>query len=214
MVKVRGCQLVKCAHIFHTHIANVSWLYLSGLIGLLVTAVLSMQSPSLTSSSNCFSSITTFDTIEDRLVLSSRIGATSALQPNYASKAGPFDVSIEVSGNPRALQSAIDHTSNNGRIIVGSWYGDSDVVLKLGIDFHRSDKHIRASQVSTIPPSLTGLWNKDRRFALTWALIKSLQPSKLITKRLSLTEAQQAYKLLDTGREIAIVFGYSNDEDM
>ena len=199
---------------FHTHVANVSWLYLSGLIGLLVTAVLSMQSPSLTSSSDCFSSITTFDTIEDRLVLSSRIGATSALQPNYSSKAGPFDVSIEVSGNPRALQSAIDHTSNNGRIIVGSWYGDSDVVLKLGIDFHRSDKHIRASQVSTIPPSLTGLWNKDRRFALTWALIKSLQPSKLITKRLSLTEAQQAYELLNTGREIAIVFKYSNNKDL
>ena len=107
-----------------------------------------MQSPSLTSSSDCFSSITTFDTIEDRLILSSRIGATSALQPNYSSKTGPFDVSIEVSGNPRALQSAIDHTSNNGRIIVGSWYGDTDVKLKLGIDFHRSDKHIKASQES------------------------------------------------------------------
>lgn len=180
-----------------------------GLIGLLVTSVLSMQSPSLISSSNRFSSITAFDTIDERLGVAGKIGATSALKPIEASFAGPFDVSIEVSGNPRALQSAIDHTANNGRIIVGSWYGDVDVVLKLGIDFHRSDKHIQASQVSTIPPLLAGLWNKERRFALTWALLKRIQPSKLITKRLTLDEAQQAYELLDEGREIAICFTYN-----
>jgi threonine dehydrogenase-like Zn-dependent dehydrogenase len=51
------------------------------------------------------------------------------------------DVSIEVSGNERALQSAIDYTRNGGRIIVGSWYGNSDVTLKLGIDFHRSSQN-------------------------------------------------------------------------
>ena len=175
---------------------------------MLVTSVLSLQSKLLVSSSDSFSSVTTFDTLDDRLVLSSRLGATSALKPNAAALAGPFDVSIEVSGNPRALQSAIDHTSNNGRIIVGSWYGDTDVTLKLGIDFHRSDKQIQASQVSTITPALSGLWNKERRFALTWALVKSLQPSKLITKRLTLNEAQQAYELLDEGGEIAICFVY------
>lgn len=170
--------------------------------------MLSLQSPSFVSSSKRFSSVTTFDTLGDRLVVSSRLGATSALEPNAAALAGPFDVSIEVSGNPRALQLAIDHTSSNGRIIVGSWYGDTDVTLKLGIDFHRSDKQIQASQVSTITPALSGLWNKERRFALTWALVKSLQPSKLITKRLTLNEAQQAYELLDEGEEIAICFKY------
>ena len=104
------------------------------------------------------------------------MGATSALQPQAAEKAGPFDVTIEVSGNPRALQSAIDNTSNNGRIIVGSWYGSTDVILRLGIDFHRSHKTIQTSQVSTIPAALTGLWTKERRFALTWDLVRDLQP--------------------------------------
>jgi threonine dehydrogenase-like Zn-dependent dehydrogenase len=92
----------------------------SGLIGLLVTAVLSMQSPSLTSSSDCFGSVTAFDALDDRLRVSSSVGVLSALKPDMAAAAGPFDCSIEVSGNPRALQSAIDHTSNNGRIVVGS----------------------------------------------------------------------------------------------
>jgi len=181
--------------------------YGQGIIGLLVTSILSMQS-SLISSSDRFSSVTAFDASEDRLSVSSSLGATSALQPNAAALAGPFDVSIEVSGNPRALQSAIDHTSNNGRIIVGSWYGDTDVVLKLGIDFHRSDKTIQASQVSTIPSALAGLWSKERRFSFTWALVKYLRPSRLITKRLPLNEAQQAYELLDGRQEVAICFKY------
>ena len=181
-----------------------------GLIGLLVTSILSTQSLPLLSSPNCFSSVTAFDTLDDRLVVSSTLGATSALKPNAVALAGPFDVSIEVSGNPRALQSAIDNTSNNGRIIIGSWYGNTDVSLKLGIEFHRSHKTIQTSQVSTIPSNLAGLWSKERRFSLTWALVQSLRPSRLVTKQLALKDAQRAYELLDEGREIAICFKYND----
>ena len=180
----------------------------SGLIGLLVTSILSMQSLPLTSSADCFGSVTAFDALDARLRVSSSLGASSALKPNLAAAAGPFDCSIEVSGNPHALQSAIDHTSNNGRIVVGSWYGNRDVVLKLGIDFHRSNKEIVASQVSTISPTLAGLWSKKRRFSFTWALVKSLRPSRLIAKRLPLNQAQQAYELLDKGEELVICFKY------
>ena len=195
-------------HDAHVRIGENVAVFGQGLIGLLVTSILSMQSPSLISTCHPFCSITAFDTFDDRLRISSSLGATNALKPNSASSAGPFDVCIEASGNPRALQSAIDNTSNNGRIIVGSWYGNSDVSLKLGIDFHRSHKTIQTSQVSNIPPQLMGLWSKERRFALTWALVKSLRPSGLITKRLPLNDAQVAYELLDRGKEIAICFKY------
>jgi threonine dehydrogenase-like Zn-dependent dehydrogenase len=167
-----------------------------------------MQSLSLTSSSDCFGSVTAFDALDDRLRVSSSLGASSALKPDMAAAAGPFDCSIEVSGNPRALQSAIDHTSNNGRIVVGSWYGNTEVVLTLGIDFHRSNTVIVASHVSTITPTLAGLWSKKRRFLFTWALVKSLRPSRLIAKRLPLNEAHQAYELLDKGQEQVICFKY------
>ena len=130
------------------------------------------------------------------------------LLPNEVHNAAPFDVAIEVSGNARALQAAIDNTRDGGRIIVGSWYGNSDIKLKLGIDFHRSHKTIKTSQVSTIPAELTSLWSKSRRFALTWDLVKLLKPSKLITKKVRLDEAQLAYELLDQGKEIAISFVY------
>jgi NADPH:quinone reductase-like Zn-dependent oxidoreductase/FMN phosphatase YigB (HAD superfamily) len=181
--------------------------YGQGLIGLLVTAILSMQITN--GGSSQFGSVTTFDTLDDRLAVSSMMGATSALHPSNASVAGSFDVSIEVSGNPRALQSAIDNTSDNGRVIVGSWYGNSDVSLKLGIDFHRSHKTIQTSQVSNIPCGLSGLWSKERRFALTWNLVKTIRPSRLISKRLGLDDAQKAYELLDRGQEIAVCFKYT-----
>lgn len=198
-------------HDAHVRIGENAAVYGQGLIGLLVTSILSMQSPSAVSSSNRFSSVTAFDTLGDRLCVASTLGADSALQPQSASDSGPFDVSLEVSGNPRALQSAIDHTANNGRIIVGSWYGNSDVSLKLGIDFHRSHKTIQTSQVSTIPSSLAGLWSKERRFAMTWALVKAIRPSRLISKSLTLDDAQLAYELLDGGKEIAICFMYGSN---
>ena len=181
--------------------------YGQGLIGLLVTALLSRGR--VLGSSGKFDSVTTFDMIPDRLAASSKMGASQVLVPGRNSQGLQFDVSIEVSGNARALQSAIDNTVNGGRIIVGSWYGNKDVLLKLGIDFHRSHKTIQTSQVSEIPAKISKLWSKQRRFAYTWDLVKQLRPSRLLTKILPLENAQEAYEALDNGTEIAIAFDYS-----
>jgi threonine dehydrogenase-like Zn-dependent dehydrogenase len=179
--------------------------YGQGLIGLLVTAILRIRKQ-LSLSKN-FGIISTFDIIPDRLAASANLGASQALFPGGSQ--GPFDVSIEVSGNARALQSAIDHTSNGGRVIVASWYGNKDVSLKLGIDFHRSHKTIRTSQVSEISADLLGTWNKNRRFNLTWELVKMIHPSKLVlTNTATLDNASEIYKALNEGREISVGFVY------
>ena len=195
-------------HDAHVRVGEKVAVYGQGLIGLLVTAILNMQKGSIDASCGQFGTITAFDTILDRLAAAASMGASQALHPSEVVRAGPFDVSIEVSGNGRALQSAIDHTSDGGRIVVGSWYGNADVVLKLGIDFHRSHKTLKTSQVSEIPAELRGLWTKERRFALTWELVKLLRPSRLITRRTPLSHAQEAYDALDKGEEIAIAFTY------
>ena len=193
-------------HDAHVRVGEKVAVYGQGLIGLLVTTIISQQQ--ITSLVGEFGTVTAFDTISDRLAMSSEMGSTQALMPGDAEDAGPFDVSIEVSGNFRALQSAIDHTRNGGRIIVGSWYGNSDLTLKLGIEFHRSHKTIKTSQVSTIPAELSTLWSKNRRFSLTWELVKSLRPSRLLTKRASLDEAQEVYERLDKGEDLAVLFKY------
>jgi len=181
-----------------------------GLIGLLVTAILSQQTNP--SPSGIFGTITAFDTLPDRLSASARMGASQALFPSEAGRTLPFDVAIEVSGNGRALQCAIDNTRNGGRIVIGSWYGNADVLLKLGIDFHRSQKTLKVSQVSDISTELSKTWSKERRFALTWELVKRLRPSRLLTRITSLKEAQKAYESLEKGDEIAVAFEYKTNE--
>jgi threonine dehydrogenase-like Zn-dependent dehydrogenase/FMN phosphatase YigB (HAD superfamily) len=188
-------------HDAHVYVGEKVAVFGQGLIGLLVTAILSSQSLPGT--------VTTFDGISERLAASASVGSSQALLPTEAAAAGPFDVSIEVSGNARALQSAIDNTRSGGRIIVGSWYGNADVTLKLGIDFHRSHKTIKTSQVSEIPAELTALWSKERRFALTWELVKRIRPSRLITRKTTLEHAKAAYDALDEGKEISVAFTYS-----
>lgn len=196
-------------HDAHHRVGENVAVYGQGLIGLLVTAILSrgMQNNDFPVSSK-FDTITTFDTIPDRLAASSLMGASQALLPGGTEDGQSFDVTIEVSGNGRALQSAIDQTSNGGRVIVGSWYGNSKVDLRLGIDFHRSHKTIQTSQVSEIPANLRGLWTKTRRFDLAWELVRQLKPSRLLTKTTSLENAQSAYESLDCGTEIAVAFEY------
>jgi threonine dehydrogenase-like Zn-dependent dehydrogenase/FMN phosphatase YigB (HAD superfamily) len=198
-------------HDAHVRLGEKVAVYGQGLIGLLVTSILAMQKTPLDSSpGGCnFGTITTFDTLPERLAMSSAMGSSQTLHPDDVRKSGPFDVSIEVSGNERALQSAIDHTRNGGRIIVGSWYGNADVTLKLGIDFHRSHKTIKTSQVSEIPAELSTLWTKERRFELTWELVKLIRPSQLLTKTTTLDAAVDAYDSLDKGNDIAVAFKYS-----
>jgi threonine dehydrogenase-like Zn-dependent dehydrogenase/FMN phosphatase YigB (HAD superfamily) len=191
----------------HPRLGDTVGVFGQGLIGLLVTCLLSDQGRNTISGR--FGTVSTFDLLPDRLALSALMGASQALAPDRAREAGPFDISIEVSGNPRALQSAIDCTRDGGRIIIGSWYGNAEIALCLGIDFHRSHKEVKASQVSFIPQGMQMTWTKDRRFRLTWDLVRQIRPSRLLTKRLNLSNCQEAYALLSEGKEIAIAFTFS-----
>lgn len=199
---------ISIVHDAHVRIGENVAVFGQGLIGLLVTSILSLQKIGPDGASGKFGTVTAFDTLTDRLAASGMMGASQALFPSEASQAGPFDVSIEVSGNPRALQAAIDNTLDGGRIVVASWYGNANFALKLGMDFHRSHKTIKTSQVSELPAELTGLWNKQRRFALTWELLQQIRPSRLLTKRMTLGNAQEAYEALGNGTEIAVAFNY------
>jgi threonine dehydrogenase-like Zn-dependent dehydrogenase len=172
-------------HDAHVRLGEKVAVFGQGLIGLLVTAILcissnkemDLQAPSCGSLGNKLGTVTTIDAIPSRLAMSAAMGSSQALLPPQVQASGPFDVTIEVSGNARALQSAIDNTSNHGRLVVASWYGNADVALKLGIEFHRSHKTIVTSQVSEIKAELSGLWTKQRRFGLTWELVRQILES-------------------------------------
>jgi 2-desacetyl-2-hydroxyethyl bacteriochlorophyllide A dehydrogenase len=121
------------------------------------------------------------------------------------------DLSFELSGSPAALNDAINFTTFSGRIVVGSWYGQKNSPIDLGGSFHRSRIKLISSQVSTIPPELSGRWEKSRRFDVAWSALQRIQPEKWITHRFPLEEAGKAYQLLDENPQetIQIIFDYS-----
>jgi threonine dehydrogenase-like Zn-dependent dehydrogenase len=195
-------------HDAHVRLGEHVAVFGQGLIGLLVTALLGKHGMYATAS-KARATLTTFDNFPDRLALSSVMGSSQALFPSDVQSVELFDIAIEVSGHPKALQSAIDYTRNGGRIVIASWYGNRKLDLRLGIDFHRSHKLLQTSQVSEIPAELRTTWSKQRRFDLTWDLVREIQPSRrLLTRRAKLHEVQDVYEALDAGREIAVAFEY------
>jgi threonine dehydrogenase-like Zn-dependent dehydrogenase len=114
------------------------------------------------------------------------------------------DLAYELSGSPAALDQAIAVTGFNGRIVIGSWYGQKRADLNLGGAFHRSRIRLISSQVSTLTPELSGRWTKSRRLAVAWAALREIDISRLITHRFPLVEAHQAYHMVDESPEQTI----------
>ncbi len=123
---------------------------------------------------------------------------------------GGADLAVELSGNPAALDTAIGVTGYDGRIVIGSWYGTKTTDLDLGGRFHRSRISLESSQVSTIDPTYRGRWNKDRRLSLAWERLTELDADALVTHRIPIGDAPEAYRLLDEHPDeaIGVVFSY------
>lgn len=114
------------------------------------------------------------------------------------------DCAINISGSSRALQNAMNAACFSGKIVEASWYGSRVAALDLGDAFHRKRLHVQGSQVSRIDPCLAGRWTKKRRTSLAVALLQEIHPSKYITHRFRLEEAQRAFELLNEHPEEVI----------
>jgi alcohol dehydrogenase len=158
-----------------------------GPVGLLTTAVLS-EFP--------LSSLVTVDPCERRRACSEELGADRSVAPETLA-VEDADITFELSGNPVALDDAIDATGYAGQVIVGSWYGTKDVSLELGQQYHRSHIRVRSSQVSRIDPDHADRWDKDRRMGVVRSWLAERDLSALLTHRIPIDRAVEAYRLLD-----------------
>ncbi|MDP1931831.1 MAG: oxidoreductase [Gammaproteobacteria bacterium] len=143
-----------------------------------------------------------FDPVSDIGILKSQLAACNGA-----------DLIYEVSGAPEALNLAIDLSGFASRIVIGSWYGNKSATVALGGNAHRNRLQIITSQVSTIAPQLSGRWDKERRYELGWKTLHELQPQKLITHRVPLSDAVAIYKLLHEmpADVLQAVFTYKHD---
>ena len=168
-----------------------------GVVGLLTAALLKEFPLTELVAADCYAL---------RREISKSIGVTETIDPetrNFSTQT-KFDLTFELSGRPATLNDALAVTAFDGRIIIGSWYGEKHAEINLGGDFHRSRIKLISSQVSTIAPELSGRWNKSRRFEVTWKALESIQPAEWITHRFSLMQAADAYRLLDENPQEAI----------
>jgi 2-desacetyl-2-hydroxyethyl bacteriochlorophyllide A dehydrogenase len=180
-----------------------------GVIGLITTGLLSMLP---------LSKLVTVENLEMRKELSLAMGSQACFSSSAAidgilsdpDMAEGADLAYEVSGNPDALGMALGVTGFDGRIVIGSWYGNKEVHLSLGTRFHRNRNTIISSQVSRLDPSLTGRWAKGRRLDLAWALMPRLRPSRLVTHRVPFENAAMAYRMLeeDPGQTCQVLLTY------
>jgi 2-desacetyl-2-hydroxyethyl bacteriochlorophyllide A dehydrogenase len=182
-----------------------------GVVGLLVTQLVRRAGASL---------VITSDLYEKRRQLSRSAGADLVVDPAAENLAecvlsmtggAGADVVIEASGQPRALDDGIAAASQEGRVVVVSWYGTKRAELALGSDFHRKRLTLKSSQVSNLDPSLTPRWSILRRRELAVRYLGELCLDDLISHALPFDRAAEAYRLIDQrpAEVIQVVLDYS-----
>jgi 2-desacetyl-2-hydroxyethyl bacteriochlorophyllide A dehydrogenase len=146
------------------------------------------------------------DPLPERRELALSVGLPAVAPEDLSSRlpAGGVPLVVEVSGAPTALAGALPLLAHEGTALVGSWYGEQDVVLPLGRAFHRRRLTIRSSQVSTVPAALGARWDVERRRRAAAGLLGTLPLAALATTDVPFDDAPRAYDLLD-GRAPGVV---------
>jgi alcohol dehydrogenase len=168
-----------------------------GPVGLLTTALLA-EFP--------LAELVTVDYYGTRRALSESLGADRSVAPGELDAAleADADLVFELSGNPEALDDAIDAAGYAGQVVVGSWYGTKDVTLELGESYHRSHVRIRSSQVSRLDPDHADRWDKDRRMDVVRSCVRDTDFTSLVTHEFDVGRAAEAYRLLDERQDEAV----------
>ena len=149
------------------------------------------------------------DVIENRLQLARELGAIEAgLNPRDGSPAERIkdmtggrgaDVTIEVSGNARALHEAIRATAYSARVVtLGFFQGEAQGLL-LGEEFHHNRINLVCSQISNVDPALSYRWDLIRLIHTIMDLQAkgSLNLRPVITHIIPFKQAVQGFQVLD-----------------
>lgn len=189
-------------------------LFGQGIVGLLTTTLLA---------SYPLANLITLDLFPLRRHWSRRLGAKRDLDPSAAdtpdrlrsllSDKGSYqgaDLVFELSGNPQALDLAVATAGYDGRVLIGSWYGNKKANLTLGSQFHRSNVHLLSSQVSFIAPKWRGRFDHARRLDIAWSMLAKHDPTRMITHRFPISQAHQAYQVVDAepGSTVQVLLTY------
>ncbi len=136
--------------------------------------------------------------------LAGRMGFTARARPGAG-----YDLAFGASGSPAEVQPALDALGDEGRLIEVSWLGSAAARLALGGSFHHGRKRIVASQVASLPPFLRGRWDRARRTALVFALLREAVWDAHVTRRVALGELPRLFaEPAGTGGSLSVTVEY------
>ena len=104
-----------------------------------------------------------------------RAEAVAAVGADFArpeDAAGGRDLVVHASASSSGLQLSLDLLAAEGTVLDLSWYGDTEVSLRLGGAFHSARLAIRASQVGTVSPARRGRRSTTDRLRLALELLR------------------------------------------
>jgi threonine dehydrogenase-like Zn-dependent dehydrogenase len=111
------------------------------------------------------------------------------------------DLVVNTSGSEAGLRLALATIVTEGQIVEASWYGDRDVRLPLGEDFHSRRLTIRSSQVGLVPPARRDRRSTADRLALALGLLRDAAFDRLLTGASSWRALPDVLARLATGSD-------------
>ncbi len=153
--------------------------------------------------------VTLVDVDPDRAAAADALGVEFALPQDAA---GDRDVVVHASATSAGLQRSLELLAPEGTVVELSWYGDSEVRLSLGGEFHTRRLGIRASQVSTVSPARRRRRTTSERLALALELLRDPAFDALVTGQSRFAELPEVMARLATGSLPALCHTITYDQ--
>jgi threonine dehydrogenase-like Zn-dependent dehydrogenase len=122
--------------------------------------------------------VTVVDIDQGRAAVATAVGAGFATPLDAAHGR---DLVVHATGTATGLQLSLDLLAPEGSVLDLSWYGDTEVGLRLGGAFHSGRLSIRASQVGTVSPARSASRSPSDRLALALQLLRDPAFDALVT---------------------------------
>jgi threonine dehydrogenase-like Zn-dependent dehydrogenase len=122
--------------------------------------------------------VTVVDVDPARASVARALGASFALPADAPSGC---DLAVHASATSAGLQLCLEVLAAEGTVLDLSWYGDSEVTLRLGGSFHSGRLAVRASQVGTVSPARRSRRTPADRLRLALALLRDPAFDALLT---------------------------------
>lgn len=125
---------------------------------------------------------------------------------------GGQDLVVHTSASATGLNTSLNLLAPEGRVVELSWYGDTDVSIRLGEAFHSRRLGIQASQVGTVSPRLGRSRTTRERMTLALELLADPAFDAILTGTSRFDELPELMPALVSGRSATLCHTISYEE--